>query len=141
VVADGSLWRDYWLHLRLRFTPSADLTVIIELRLSTTSRIEIAIGRSGVSLKQYARQRWSVLGMATAPRPVTPGGVTLSFMRTGVMPVTLHVTGTLVSARAGGVTVQSRVSPAVRYGVIAMGFVSRARAEAVVFGRLRLTPG
>lgn len=141
VVADGSVWRNYWLHLRIRFAPSTDLSAIIELRLSMAGRIEIAIGRSGVSLKQYVGRRWSLLGTATAPRPLAPDGKTLSFLRSGVMDVTLHVTGTLVSARANGVGVQSHLSPAIRSGVIALGFVSRARSQAISFEGLRLTPG
>jgi hypothetical protein len=140
VVADGSVWRNYWLRLRIRFTPSADLTAIVELRLNTAGRIEIAIGRSGVSLKQLAGRRWSALGTATAPRPLAPDGTTLSFLRTGVMDVTLHVTGPLVSASANGVAVQGHVGPAVRSGVIAVGFVSHAR-QVVSFDGLRLTPG
>jgi hypothetical protein len=94
-----------------------------------------------VSLKQYVGRRWSLLGTATAPRPLGPDGKTLSFLRSGVMDVTLHVTGTLISARANGVSVQSHASPTLRSGVIALGFVSHGRSQAVSFDGLRLTPG
>ncbi len=141
VVADGSQWRDYQLTLRLRFTPSADLTALIDLRFSTAGRIEIAIGRSGVSVKQYLHQRWTVLRTVAAPRPVAPDGVTLSFLRSGVMPVRLRVAGTLLSAQVGTLAVQTRVSPAAGHGVIAVGLVAHGRGQTVNYNGLRLTRG
>jgi hypothetical protein len=141
VIADGSRWRDYGLSVRLRFAPSADLTALIDLRLSTAGRIEIAIGRSGVSVKQYVHQRWSVLQTVTAPRPVAPDGVTLSFLRSGVMPVRLRLAGTLLSAKVGTLVVQARMSRAAGSGVIAVGLVARGRKQAVSYDGLRLTPG
>jgi hypothetical protein len=141
VVADGSQWHNYELTLRLQFAPSADLTAFIDLRLSAAGRIEIAIGRSGVSVKQYLHQRWAVLRTVAAPRPVAPNGATLSFLRSGVMPLRLRLTGTMLSAQVGTLAVQTRVSPAAGRGVIAVGFVARGLRQAVSYNGLRLTPG
>ena len=90
IVADGSEWRDYQLRLRIGFAKSANLTAIIELRLSTAGRIEVAIGRSGVSIKQVVGEHWSVLRNDEGHRPVALDGVTLSFLRAGSLPVRLR---------------------------------------------------
>jgi poly-beta-1,6-N-acetyl-D-glucosamine N-deacetylase len=138
VAADGSEWRGYELRLRASFARSADLTAIIELRLSTAGRIEVAIGRSGVSVKQLVRRRWSLLRTDAAKRPIGPDGVTLSFLRAGTLPVRLRIAGTLLRVQVGSVTTEIRVSPALRHGVIAVGLVSPARRQAVTYRRLRL---
>lgn len=139
VNADGSRWQNYELRLQLGFAKSADLTAIIELRSSTAGRIEIAIGSIGVSIKQLVGQHWSVLSTDTARRPVTAQGVTLSFLRTGVMPVTVRLTGSLLRVQAGSVTTRAQVSPAVDHGVIAVGLVSPARSSAVTYSGMRIT--
>jgi len=140
VAADGSEWRAYELRLRAIFARSANLTAIIELRVSAAGRIEVAIGRSGVSIKQLVGRRWSVLRSAAAKRPVGPDGVTSSFLRAGALPVRLRIAGTLLRVRVGSVTTEIRVSPALSHGVVAVGLVSPARRQAVAYRKVRLVP-
>lgn len=139
VDANGSQWRNYELRLDLRFAKSADLTAIIELRLSTAGRIEVAIGRSGVSVKQLVGEHWSVLRTIAAHRPVAPDGATMSFLRTGALPVTLRLTGSLLQVRVGSVTGQAHVSPAIDHGVIAAGLVSPRHRRTTTYRRLRIS--
>lgn len=140
IVADGSEWRDYQLRLRIGFAKSANVTAIIELRLSTAGRIEVAIGRSGVSIKQLVEEHWSVLRNDEAHRPVARDGVTLSFLRAGTLPVRLSIGGTLLRVRVGSMTTEVRVSPAVSRGVIAVGLVSPIRRHSITYHRVRFMP-
>ena len=140
IVADGSEWQDYQLRLRIGFAKSANLTAIIELRLSTAGRIEVAIGRSGVSVEQLVGEHWSVLRNDEGHRPVARDGVTLSFLRAGSLPVRLSIGGTLLRVRVGSVTTEVRVSPAVSRGVIAVGLVSPIRRHSITYHRVRFAP-
>lgn len=140
VVADGSEWRDYELRLRLGFAKSANLTALVELRLTTAGRIEIAIGRSGVSVKQLTGQTWSLLRNVAAHRPVAPDGSTTSFLRSGALPVHLQILGDLLRIQVGGVSTRVRVSPALENGVIAVGLVSPDRRGTVTYSGVSFSP-
>jgi biofilm PGA synthesis lipoprotein PgaB len=139
--ADGSQWRNYQLSLDLGFVKSADLTAIIELRLSTVGRIEIAIGSVGFSVKQLVGLHWRLLGTFTAPRPAAGRGATLSFLHTGALSATLRLTGSVLAIRVGGITARMKVSPAISHGVIAVGLVSPSRIETVTCSRLHISVG
>lgn len=140
VVADGSEWRDYELRLRLGFAKSANLTALVELRLTTAGRIEIAIGRSGVSVKQLVGETWSLLRNVAAHRPVAPDGSTMSFLRSGALPVQLQIQGGLLRIQVGSVSTGVRVSPALENGVIAVGLVSPGRRETVTYSGASFSP-
>lgn len=140
ITADGSQWRNYQLRLDLRFVRSADITVLVELRVAAAGRVEVAIGRSGVSIKQLAGRRWSVLRAVAAHRPLAADGRTLSFLRTGALPVSLRLAGRVLAVRAGKVTLSVRVGRVLEHGVIALGLVSPAARRWVSFRELRIMP-
>lgn len=140
ITADGSQWRNYQLRLDLRVVRSADVTALVELRVAAAGRIEVAIGRSGVSVKQLVGRRWSRLRTVAALRPLAASGRTLSFLRSGTLPVSVRLAGRMLAVRAGKVTFSVRVSRALHSGVIALGLVSPAARRWVSFRELRITP-
>ena len=132
-VANGKQWRDY--QLRLSVAAPADVTAIIELRVSTSGRIEIAIGRNGVSVKQQIGRRWLVLRQVMASTYAAPDGSVPSLVGEGSLPVTVQVTGSLLRLQAGPVIIRQLLSPKIENGVIAVGLISPHPQRSVTYSQ------
>jgi len=135
-VADGVRWRDYTMRFTLTTRPA--VTAIAEIRVSRTARAEVAIGHSGVTIKQLVGSHWQVLRQAPPPprpgyRPYGPGGR---------RHVTISVAGRELRVRAGQAIVRRRLSRRVSAGVIALGLAGSQRRLTAEFSHLRLaSPG
>jgi hypothetical protein len=141
VNANGSQWRDYQLSMNLGFAKSATgLTAIIELRLSTTGLIEVAIGSVGVKVEQLVGDHVSSR-MIMASRPLAADGTTESFLRSGRLPAVLRLAGSVLAVQVGGVAARIPVSPALDHGVIAVGFASASGShrQSVSFSGLHIS--
>jgi hypothetical protein len=123
-VANGREWRNYQVRLAVR--APANVTAIVELRASTAGRIEIAIGRSGVSIKQQIGRRWFALRHVMALAQAAPDGT---------LPVKVRVTGTLLQVQIGSITIRQHLKRTVDNGVIAVGLVSLHRRGSIMFSQ------
>ena len=125
VLANGTWWHNY--RLSLSVAAPAEATAIIELRVSVDSCIEVAIGRSQLSIKQRVGRHWRVLQEV----PAAAAGL-LGLLGPDPLPVKAAVHGRMLQVTAGGLVVSQRLSRAVGPGVIALGLVSPGgRASAV----------
>lgn len=125
VLANGTRWHNYQLSLSVAAPATA--TAIVELRVSLDSCIEVAIGRSQLSIKQRVGRHWRVLQEV----PAASAGL-LELLGPDPLPVKAAVHGRLLQVTAGGLIVSQRLSQAVGPGVIALGLVSPGgRASAV----------
>ena len=131
-VAEGSRWRDY--AMRFTFTSRPAVTAIAEVRVSRTARVEVALGHSGVTIKQLVGSHWRVLRQAPPP----PRAGYRPYGRGGRHQVTISVAGRELRVRAGRATVRRRMSGRVSAGVIALGLAGSRHRHAVTFSHLRL---
>lgn len=134
-VANGSQWRDYQVSLGI--SAPSQVTAIIEMRVGTTGRIEIAIGRAGVSVKQRVGPRWFVLRQVTtaAMAPTDLAGQAPALVGAGRLPVTVRVSGRWLQVHAGSISVRQKLRRRADSGIIAVGVVSPRRHRTVTFSR------
>ena len=132
-VANGREWRNYQVRLAVR--APANVTAIVELRASTAGRIEIAIGRSGVSIKQQIGRRWLALRHVMALAQAAPDGSVPALVGAGTLPVKVRVTGTLLQVQIGSITIRQHLKRTVDNGVIAVGLVSLHRRGSIMFSQ------
>jgi hypothetical protein len=131
-LADGSRWRDYTMRFTLTARPA--VTALAEVRVSRAARAEVAIGHSGVTVKEFVGSRWRVLRQAPPPpragyRPYGPGRH---------HRVTIGLTGRDLRVEVGGAVVHRRLSRHVGAGVIALGLAGSPHRHTVTFRHLRL---
>jgi Polysaccharide deacetylase len=125
LLANGTRWHNYQLSLSVK--ASARATAIVELRASIHSCVEVAIGRSQLSIKQRVGRHWRVLQEV----PAAAAGL-MELLGPDPLPVTAAVHGRQLQVTAGGLIVNQQLSRAVGPGVIALGLVSPGgRASAV----------
>jgi peptidoglycan/xylan/chitin deacetylase (PgdA/CDA1 family) len=123
VLANGARWTDYGL--RLDIAAASGTTAIVELRVGDGGRLEIAFGRSGLSVKERIGRRWRLLRAIRVTSPVLTGA--------GVLPVSLHLTGRMLSVQVRGHRIKQQVSPQVPDGVIALGLAGPGKRAMVAF--------
>lgn len=133
VVANGARWRNYGVRLSVAARPGA--SAIIELRNSTDGCLEVAIGQSELSIKQRTGRHWTVLRAVRAPL-AGPAGTRAALVGAGRLPVSVSVTGRMLTVRAGRLLVRQQVSKKVSRGVIALGMVSPGGKTSLTYRHL-----
>jgi hypothetical protein len=132
VVANGTQWRNYGLGLSITARPGT--SAIIELRDSIDGCLEVAIGQSGLSIKQRTGSRWTVLRQVNA-QSAGLGGTSPVLVGAGRLTASVSVTGRVLKVRAGRLTVSQQVSRKVSRGVIALGMVSPGGRTSLTYHR------
>jgi hypothetical protein len=140
VLANGARWTDYGL--RLTIAAAAGDTAIVELRDGRTGCLEIAIGKSELSVKQRTGRRWSLLQRVrvpphagadrTAAAPAA-AGVSPTLIGADVLRVSIRLAGRTLWLQVRGMSIRQQVSPQVRNGVIALGLVAPGKRAVITF--------
>jgi poly-beta-1,6-N-acetyl-D-glucosamine N-deacetylase len=126
-VLNGTRWQDYTLRLDVSADP-VGTTAIVDLRVSVNGCVEVALGRSGLAVKERAGRRWTILRQVRLA--IGPYG---AFLGGEPMTVTIRLRGNMMQIHAGTVTLWQRVSRAITRGVIALGAVSPGGRAAVSY--------
>jgi hypothetical protein len=132
-AVNGSKWQNYEVRFGLE-AAHPGTTAIIELRIGASGRIEVAIGRSGLSIKQQVGRRWSVLRQILV-QPVAVTGRTVPFLGSARLQVTLRLAGSTLAIRIGSLAVSQHVSSKVGRGIIALGLESPGIRAAIRYIR------
>lgn len=127
-AVNATQWADLTLTLRLS-APTA--TAIIEARICAAGRAEIALGRSGLVIKQQVHHHWRTLARVSPSRPSRgkPGRVT----------ITLHASH--LTVRAGRLLAHTRLSPLLPTGAIGFGLAGAKATQHVTFAAAHLAGG
>jgi polysaccharide deacetylase len=137
VSADGSRWRDY--QLKLRVTSPGRVTVVVQMRVSTAGRVEVAVSRTGIRVEEEVGGHWSVLRQFTSGLLAASGGAP-PMLGQGPTPMTIRVAGRFLVVQVGGVTyIRQRISPALGRGIIALGIAATTRSHRIGFDRLQVS--
>jgi peptidoglycan/xylan/chitin deacetylase (PgdA/CDA1 family) len=126
-VLNGSRWQDYTLRLDVSADP-VGTTAVVDLRVSANGCVEVALGRSGLAVKERAGRRWTILRqiqLALGPYGALLGGEP--------MTVTIRLRGNMMLIHAGAVTLYQRLRGDITRGVIALGAVSPGGRAAVTY--------
>jgi poly-beta-1,6-N-acetyl-D-glucosamine N-deacetylase len=141
--ANGSAWGSYELRFRLNVhgistTDPRGPTALVELRMGATGQVEIAIGRSVITVNERVGHRWSVLHSVTVPTGVPFTGQRPPLLGGGRMTVTLRLGGTDLMVRVGGVSFRVRLSSRIKDGVVGLGLLPAGHVRTVAYRGLTL---
>ena len=134
--ADGSRWRDY--QVKLRVSTPGSVNVIVQVRVSTAGRIQVAVGHAGISVEEEVGGHWSVLRRFTAALLGAPGAAP-SLLGQGPTPMTISVAGRFLAVQVGGTYLRQRVSPALGQGIIGLGIAAATRSHRIGFDQLQVS--
>lgn len=139
-VANGDRWTGYRLSLQVSGTGGS--TAIIEVRSTPAACLEIAIGRSTVSVKQRVGKTWRRLrtvrvAAANAAETQPPGERPPQLIGSGDVDVSIGLTGNTLSLRVRGVVINQQLSARVGNGLIAFGLAAgKGKSARVTFHQL-----
>jgi peptidoglycan/xylan/chitin deacetylase (PgdA/CDA1 family) len=136
VVANGDRWTGYRLSLLVSGT--AGSTAIIDLRDTPAGCLEIAIGRSTVSVKQRIGRTWHRLRSVRAQVPSTVLTLPRSerpapLIGSGDVEVQIGLAGSTLSLRVRGIVITQRLSTQIGNGLIAFGMAGTGKSAWVTF--------
>jgi peptidoglycan/xylan/chitin deacetylase (PgdA/CDA1 family) len=133
-VADvnGNEWLDYQVRGMVTGV-SRDATGIVAVRVGQAGRAEVAIGESGVVVRQLLSDRWSVLSRVTFP---SADGQQRASPRS--QPVDIRLVGSRLVANINGSRLSTQLDGQLRSGVVGFGFAPR-RQQTVTFTELGIT--
>jgi hypothetical protein len=139
VVANGDRWTGYQLSLRVSGTVGS--TAIIELRDTPASCLEIAIGKSTVSVNQRLGRTWYRLSKVRAPVPGMVEALPRSerpppLIGSGEIGVAIDLAGRTLSLRVQDIVLTQQLSAQVRNGLIAFGMAGPGKSARITFSQV-----
>jgi poly-beta-1,6-N-acetyl-D-glucosamine N-deacetylase len=143
VVANGASWRSYELRFRLDIrgistTDPRSPTALVELRMGKGGQIEIAIGRSVITVHQRIGSTWSLLHTATAFTGAPFPGQLPPLLGSGKLTVSLRLERRDLAVRVGAISFSVRVSGSLRAGVIGLGLLPAGHVRTMTYRDLEL---
>lgn len=136
VVANGDRWTGYQLSLLVSGTVGS--TAIIELRDTPAGCLEIAIGRSTVTVNQRVGRTWRRLRIVRAALPRAAGTGPRGhrpppLIGSGDVNVSIDLAGSTLSLHVRGIAIIQRLSARVGEGLIAFGMAGTGKFAHVTF--------